>query len=117
MQPFVKTTCSGVGELIQFAIVLRASSNPSVARWHERVYSAVDVGVVSPVEASEGVDDGFRPLGSRGVIEVDEPVAGDLLMERRELLCGKSCVQRLYLHYSATASAPRAIYATRRFWR
>ena len=51
----------------------------------EGVDAAVDVGVVPLVEAGDGVDDGARLLRGGGAVEVDQRLAVDLLVERREV--------------------------------
>ncbi len=58
----------------------------TVGRTHGKgVKAAVDVGVVTFVEAGEGVDDGARLLGGGAVVEIDEGLAADVLVEGGEV--------------------------------
>ena len=51
----------------------------------QRVYAAVNVGVVALVVIAEGVEDGLRLVRGGGVVEVDQRVPVDLLVQRREV--------------------------------
>jgi hypothetical protein len=51
----------------------------------QRVHAAVDVGVVVLVVVVDGLDHCARTLARRGVVEIDERLAVDLLIQDREV--------------------------------
>jgi len=61
------------------------------------VEPAVDVGVGVSVVVGDGVDDRFRRLARRGVVQVDELLAAELPLEDGEVLAYPLDVQRLRL--------------------
>jgi hypothetical protein len=60
----------------------------------EVVNPTVDIGVLGRVEASDGVDYGLRLLAGCGIIEINEPLAADLLPENREVLADTLDIKR-----------------------
>src|SRR5690606_40635329 len=58
----------------------------------ELVQSTVHVGVVPAVESLDRLDDRARLLAGRGAVEIDEPVAVDLLLQNGEEGSERRCL-------------------------
>jgi hypothetical protein len=59
------------------------------------VDAAVDVGILLGVEPADRVDDRLGLLAGRGVVEIDQRLAADLLTQNREVLADTFDVQRV----------------------